>query len=395
MIKKIFFLAAIAFVVTSFGQTRTMNFETGNFASVLEKAKKENKHVFIDGYTTWCGPCKMMTKNTFTNDSVADFYNAKFVNFKLDMEKGEGPEFAKKYEVNCYPNLLILNADGKVIHRSAGYLEPKTFLTFGRTAFVPGKTFTDQKTSFEKNLNEKNIQDYIQLIGTACFNSSPYVLDYLKSLKETDLVKPVNFGIIDEFVTDYNSREAQHLIKNNALYEKQNNKAQVERKITSLGVNWFEPHFGKNFNKESFEKAKTEFAQLKWPYSDHILFEAELIAVNNHDKKRFFDLASAGYLKYNSNKANALNSMAWKFYEEVDEKEQLKSAVAMAKRACELEGHYANLDTYAAVLYKSGNYKEADKIVSKAIETAKKEKMAPADYKETTDLQNKIKAKLK
>ena len=39
-----------------------IKFENGTWAEILAKAKKENKYVFLDAFTTWCGPCKWMDK---------------------------------------------------------------------------------------------------------------------------------------------------------------------------------------------------------------------------------------------------------------------------------------------------------------------------------------------
>ena len=72
-----------------FSQTKQIVFELGNLESVLQKAAKENKLIFIDAYTTWCGPCKKMSKEVFTTDTVANYFNRTFVNYKFDMEKGE------------------------------------------------------------------------------------------------------------------------------------------------------------------------------------------------------------------------------------------------------------------------------------------------------------------
>ena len=111
MLKSIFSLAFLSLSIIAVSQNKDINFEHGTFAEIKAKAKKENKLIFVDAYTTWCGPCKQMAKTVFTNDAVADFYNFSFINAKIDMEKGEGIEIAKQYEVKCYPNLLFMEME--------------------------------------------------------------------------------------------------------------------------------------------------------------------------------------------------------------------------------------------------------------------------------------------
>ncbi|WP_391527360.1 thioredoxin fold domain-containing protein [Elizabethkingia anophelis] len=66
----------------------------------------------------------------FTLQSVGDYYNSHFVNAKMDMEKGEGVELAKKYNVKAYPTYLFINGDGEIVHRVLGYVEEKPFIQF-------------------------------------------------------------------------------------------------------------------------------------------------------------------------------------------------------------------------------------------------------------------------
>lgn len=92
---------------------------------VLEKAKKEGKMVFVDCYTTWCGPCKVLANNVFPQKEVGDFFNPRFVSLKLDMEKGEGPEMSKKWDVGAYPTLIFMNSDGEVQFQLVGARDGK------------------------------------------------------------------------------------------------------------------------------------------------------------------------------------------------------------------------------------------------------------------------------
>lgn len=90
--KKVFLLVMLVAGIL-FGaeaQNRSINFEqTKVWKQIVKKAKKEKKLIFVDCYTSWCGPCKMLANNVFTKDEVADYFNQTFVNAKYDMEKDE------------------------------------------------------------------------------------------------------------------------------------------------------------------------------------------------------------------------------------------------------------------------------------------------------------------
>lgn len=118
-------------------------FEKGTFKEALKKAEKENKLVFIDFYTVWCGPCKRLDKEVFTQKDIGDFYNAHFINFKVDAEKGEGIKLKKKYGIKSYPTLIFVNSKGELIHKKIGISKNnshKDIADLGRTAIDSGKT---------------------------------------------------------------------------------------------------------------------------------------------------------------------------------------------------------------------------------------------------------------
>lgn len=107
------------------------------WSSVLAQAKKENKVIFFDAYAVWCGPCKKMDAETYTDQAVADYYNANFINVKYDMEKGEGLKLAEKFNVTAYPSLLFINADGELLHKGLGFQGAADFVSLGKTAANP------------------------------------------------------------------------------------------------------------------------------------------------------------------------------------------------------------------------------------------------------------------
>ncbi len=113
--------------------------ENPGWAATLKKAQKANKLIFVDVYTTWCGPCKLLRKKTFPDKAVGDFFNANFVNVAFDAEAGDGVELAEKFKVPGYPTLLILDKNGNEIARQVGYVPPQELLDFGKKNAKPKK----------------------------------------------------------------------------------------------------------------------------------------------------------------------------------------------------------------------------------------------------------------
>lgn len=98
-----------------------VNFEqTTSFESVLQKSKAQHKPVFVDFYTTWCMPCKLMDEEVFSKKISADYLNKYFICYKVDAERGKGPDLAAIYEVNAYPTTLFLDDKGVVLVRKEG-----------------------------------------------------------------------------------------------------------------------------------------------------------------------------------------------------------------------------------------------------------------------------------
>ena len=109
-------------------------FQTGDWKTMLSKARAEDKLVFVDVYTTWCGPCKEMDRKVFPDQAVGAFFNTAFINYKLDAEKGEGPGISDNYHVGAFPTYLFVNGNGELIHKSVGLSQAAEFLAIGQTA---------------------------------------------------------------------------------------------------------------------------------------------------------------------------------------------------------------------------------------------------------------------
>lgn len=110
-----------------------IEFNSASWNEILALAKKENKSIFLDVSTTWCGYCKKMKANVFTDTEVAEYYNSTFINVSVNAEKGEGLELAKKYGVRGYPTFVFINADGSLSKQISGYKRAEKFLELGKS----------------------------------------------------------------------------------------------------------------------------------------------------------------------------------------------------------------------------------------------------------------------
>ncbi len=93
---------------------------SNTLTAVLDRAESKDKVVFVDFYTTWCMPCKLMDEEVFTDNTTAAYLNKNFLNYKVNAEKGNGPNLATVYNVSVYPTLLFLDERGRVLERKEG-----------------------------------------------------------------------------------------------------------------------------------------------------------------------------------------------------------------------------------------------------------------------------------
>lgn len=112
-----------------------IHFFDGTYEEALEKAKRENKLIFIDFWATWCGPCKVMANTVFKEKVVGDFYNQNFINLKVCVNRGEeGIALGKRFNIVGYPTFMFLNNEGFVVLMDAGSKDAQGLIKLGEKA---------------------------------------------------------------------------------------------------------------------------------------------------------------------------------------------------------------------------------------------------------------------
>ena len=110
----------------------------------LSLASRQNRIVFIDFCTTWCGACRKLDEDTWSDGKVIEQLKKKTVPLKIDADKEQ--IIRDKFKIRAYPTLLFLNSDGSILARIVGYQIPSQFIeTLQGAIAVKGTRTVDPK----------------------------------------------------------------------------------------------------------------------------------------------------------------------------------------------------------------------------------------------------------
>lgn len=207
-----------------FNQTTTWN-------DTKAKAAAERKLIFVDCYTSWCAPCKWMDKNVFIVPAVANFYNENFINAKIEMEKGEGIELRKKYNVQSFPTFLFINDKGEVIHRTASKMSAEEFLAEGQKAANPTTNLSYLSKKYEEGTRDLPfLLDYYLVLNKSDRNSADKTAKTIVSeITEEQLNTELGWKAIDALARTENDKLGKHFIANETVYTKWGSQAQLDQ----------------------------------------------------------------------------------------------------------------------------------------------------------------------
>jgi thiol-disulfide isomerase/thioredoxin len=379
-------IALLFSVFTGFSQNRSIAFIDKTWAELLELAKTQDKLIFLDGYATWCGPCKWMAANMFTNDTVADYYNKTFICAHYDMEKGEGIQLARSYQVQAYPTLLFISKSGEMVHKRVGAPQKvQDYLDMGKIALTPGEGFNAYVKKFQDgDRDPKFIMKYLDRLQGAYMPINEPLRQYFASQQEADLTNRANWEMIYLFLTDMDSREFTYLLKHQQEYGKLYTSDSVNLKI----FNVFQQALtsivrSRSFTADSYNTLREKIRTSGYPDADKVIFTGDLnLYQSKSDMDKFISTAVSGMDKYFGTDYMMLNRVAGIFLQITTEPKNLQAAAGWAKKSITIKSTAENNDTYASLMFKTGNKEEAVKYEKAALEIATKENLQVKTYQD-------------
>ena len=424
MKKLLLIIPALLFSIMTFSQG--IVFEHGTWKEAIAKAQKTNKPIFVDIFTTWCGPCKQMSTTIFPLETVGKVYNENFICCQIDAEKGEGIEIAKKYGVKAYPTYLFIKGDGSLFYLTVGSMPAEKFIAVSKTAL---EAMSDPKplSIWDKDYTVKK-------------NDPAFLLDYMKKRTKLGLSNELLFDeylkLIPEeertssIVFEYYRDEGRNMKVTSFAY--QNLQKNYQKFIMGLwgnvyiilmdGVTNTVNEAATTKNEHLLAIAILAYDQLPksiYPEKDEIYMQYykatgesdrylkyALNFANNHLMKMKVDSITkiddrnykmmegkmksgvfgkimdsvqlAGLLSATANiermkVGQGLNAISWYIFEKVTDKNILQQALGFSKRSLEfIPDEAAFLDSYANLFYKLGLKQEAITNEKEAVSLADK-----------------------
>ena len=260
-----------------------IQFEQASWDEVKTKAQQENKDIFIDVYTDWCGPCKKMDKEIFSQQEVGDYINKRFVSYKLNAEKGEGIQLAQEFSVAAFPTLLFVSSQGEVIHRDTGYKDKEALFSLVNEALDPEKNFS----VIEKEYNNGNrdrafLLKYFKALRKVGGSPDYKLGDYLATLSQEDLLNKENYDLIMQYGYNVKGKTFKILIDNFESFAKIGDREKLIEKIEKRFILSHSHHVGAGFAEKYVDHSIIDYLKTtNYPYKERLLERIDINFLGN------------------------------------------------------------------------------------------------------------------
>lgn len=380
-------LLLISSITLSAQENNTIRFTNGTFNEALQAAAKSGKLVFVDCYTSWCAPCKWMEKNVFVNDTIHQYFNKQFINFKVDMEKGEGVSLRDRYKVTSFPTYLFVDAKGNQVHRTGSRMSVLDFITEAKRANEPGNTLADMEKKFNNgDRSLKLLTDYaivLQRVNGGQFDKVRSEL--ISKVKEEELNTALGWTIIKTFARDEEDKLGSYLIRHRGQFTAFADEAGIQAKLNQLASATMYGLIRQKRNGEFFDKLTLMLRDTSYAAQRNAVMLQLEYYLTNKNAEGFLAVARTAQAGAFRNNPADLSFVARRAgYQANGETAVLKQAYEMARLAAILEPEeYSNQGTLAESCYALGLKEEGLKAARKArlladLETSKIQKIAQA-----------------
>lgn len=364
-------LLIIFFTFLPFVGVSQIAFEA-SYEKTFRRAEKEDKLVFVYAYTDWSAQCEALEQHTFTDMEATRFFNANFINLRLDVEAYPGLELMELYEIYSLPTLLVMNAAQEVVHRSCGAIEAAELLELGQQALtVDNNLLTFEEDFYSDSAEVNDVLKYLAAREYACLEVEMFVKNYLGDDPHT-LIDEKKWAVFEEYHWDIFSAYFKELVANRSRYEEAYGRQVVEAKLYNMFLAQYqEVYVAEQLHDFGMRALLDAISSLEFDGADTLkAMMAFHYAEVSEDWAAYATEAIRWVVMSGLDDAEELNEIAWKFYLFVDNHTHLEIATAWLRAIIDEQPTPSYIDTYASLLYKQGEKKQAIALAEKALELA-------------------------
>ncbi|MEI8087209.1 MAG: thioredoxin family protein [Paludibacter sp.] len=237
-----------------------------NLTSAFEKAKIENKPVFIEYYNSDCPVCIKVGKILENNEKLVDFYNKSFVNYRIDTYKMSKPDSLfisnTKLSFTSIPYFLFFDSNENLLHVSAINVEVDVLINIGATALNPNERTSALANKYSKgDRSIKTLYAYSQLVQLYNNDSLTTILaeDLYKSFPKNDLGNKKSYIITKNCVNSIENGFFKFWIKNMDKlegFESEKNKGEGKQILAEIVRKSIFSKKSKSWNQEKIAEVK-------------------------------------------------------------------------------------------------------------------------------------------
>jgi thioredoxin-related protein len=381
----------------SYAQSETgIKFQNNlSYEEILQKAKIEHKFIFFDIMATWCGPCKKMDKEVYTNVELGNFMNSRFISVKVQMDSTANDNaevrswykqrkiIRKKYNIQAMPTFIFLSEDGELIHIDLSYKSVTQFRELAAISIDSNRNYAGLKRVFkEGTLGADQLLELASLCkrmrddDDALAAAEQYKRRFIDKHSITEVINAKLPDFLTQFSSIFSFKDSliTYLYHNPEVADKLlgtdygYSKAYTIFLITRDDINpviW--PSEKAVDNEPQWKKIKQSLAnkydentaqkiilntKIRW-YGDKKNWQMLIKSLIARTDFNGIDTSSMGRIEIN----NMVFDVIFKYG---TDKKDLQSAITYMEKILSVDNtDYSNIDTYANILYKAGHHKKA------------------------------------
>lgn len=349
-----------------------------SWTAVKAKAKAENKYIFMDCYTTWCGPCKYMKNTVFPQEECGSYFNAKFISVGVQLDTTakdnsmvkswykDAHHIMTEYNIMAFPTFLVFTPDGRVIHRLVGGSSTAgEFITRVDKSFDPEQQYYTQLKKYQDGKRDSAFLRKMTALAMSAYDmktAEQVGKDYFATQK--DLYQPGTLKLLNQLTNSTKDQGFAIFYQHPAEVNKVLGAGVAEKKVRDILLREYVYAKVLTRNAPANPDWKAIEAEVVAKYPAQAPEVVSLGKVSYYQSKgdwNNFQFAVVDYMKKYGAAADPqqLNSYAWTVFQHCPDMNCVTEALDWSKRSFQDNGSPMFMDTYANILYKMGKKEDA------------------------------------